>query len=224
MVELSNEELLARLRSDEDHFTERKTFRDTNGWLKTAVAFANSAPIDWPAILFVGVTRKGQIESPTPNLDQLQMTLGKELARAYPPLYHLPKIVTDETAGQCLAVLVPGSRERPHFTGKSYVRVGSESREASDDQFQELIAQHLSKVRELLRWRGKGVTVLFIHLGQRYAINLGNQVMREATILDCNQFYVTFKNGNRSESLPLSNVELTFDHDNDRLMLQIRCE
>ena len=146
MIELSNQDLLARLRSDEDHFTERKTFKDRNGWLRTAVAFANSAPIGWPGILFIGVTRDGRIETPAPDLDNLQRKdLGNEFARAYPPFYYLPKIVMDETGQQCLAVLVPGSAERPHFTGKSYVRVGSESMEASESQFVELITQRQSK-------------------------------------------------------------------------------
>src|SRR5690349_4372693 len=72
MIEMTNADLLARLRTDEDHFTERKTFRDKDGWLRTAVAFANSAPVGWPAILFVGVTSKGLVEHPAPNLDELQ--------------------------------------------------------------------------------------------------------------------------------------------------------
>ena len=43
-VELSDTELLAKMRRFEDHFVERKTANDKKDWLKTLVAFANSTP------------------------------------------------------------------------------------------------------------------------------------------------------------------------------------
>ena len=53
--EVSDEELLNRFHNSEDAFVERKRFSDTDDWLKTVVAFANSCPIGFWGVLFVGV-------------------------------------------------------------------------------------------------------------------------------------------------------------------------
>jgi hypothetical protein len=38
-------ELLSKISDTENNFIEHKTANDTDGWLKTAVAFANSCPV-----------------------------------------------------------------------------------------------------------------------------------------------------------------------------------
>jgi hypothetical protein len=55
MIELTDDNLNQMRRDTENSFVERKTVSDKRGWLHAAVAFANSVPIDYPAVLFVGV-------------------------------------------------------------------------------------------------------------------------------------------------------------------------
>ena len=55
LVPLTDEELLLRLNNPEDSYVERKPLKQEGDWLQTAVAFANSTPINYPAVLFVGV-------------------------------------------------------------------------------------------------------------------------------------------------------------------------
>jgi predicted HTH transcriptional regulator len=69
MIELKDEGLLLRLRNFEDNFVERKTSADSKDWLKTVVAFANSTPVGYPAVLFIGVKDDGTPEERTVNLD-----------------------------------------------------------------------------------------------------------------------------------------------------------
>ena len=219
MFELSNEDLLARLRSGEDNFTERKTFQDKNGWLKTAVAFANSVPIDWPGILFIGITNAGAFESPAPDLEKLGMDVTQQISRAYPPIFHLPKVVIDENGSKCLAVLIPGSAERPHFSGKSYVRIGPRSEEASEQQFRELLSKRLGKTRAILEWKDKLVRIL------TYPRHSSASKAETGKIVACNSFYVTIEfetptKGLRLESFPLDEMALFYDHSNDRLALR----
>ena len=57
---LSEEALILRLRSTEHDFVERKPLRQKGDWLQVAVSFANSAPIGWPAALYVGVDDDGK--------------------------------------------------------------------------------------------------------------------------------------------------------------------
>lgn len=103
----------------EDAFVERKSTGDMRDLLKTAVGLANSMPVGYPAILFYGVTNKGEPEGKA-NLDRLQRTLSEKLSEAYPPIYYLPKVLRHK-GKEFLAVIIPGSEDRPHFAGQSYM-------------------------------------------------------------------------------------------------------
>lgn len=147
------------MRNFEDHLVERKTAKDQKDWKKTAVAFANSVPVGLPAVLYIGVRNNGEIETPQPNLDDIQRKFNSKMERVYPRIFYVPKIIT-ENGRQALAVVIPGSDLRPHFAGLSYVRRGSESVSASEEQFAELIAQRNSKAREILLWKDEQCLVL----------------------------------------------------------------
>jgi predicted HTH transcriptional regulator len=150
---------LAMMRNFEDHLVERKVSKDEKDWKKTTVAFANSAPVGLPAVLYIGVKDNGEIETPQPNLDEIQRRFNLKMRRVYPRISYVRKIVS-ENGRQALAVIIPGSELRPHFAGLSYVRRGSESIEASEEQFAELIAQRDSKAAHILHWKDKQVTVI----------------------------------------------------------------
>lgn len=216
VVELNESELLARMRNFEDHLVERKTVRDEKDWKKTAVAFANSAPVGLPAVLYLGVRDTGEIESPQQNLDEVQKKFNRQMERVYPRIAYVPKIIT-ENGRQALAVIVPGSELRPHFAGPSYVRRGSESIVASEAQFEELIAQRNSKAALLMEYRGKNVTA-FIRTGDSEI-----PWPTSTALVACNQFYVTLKKFDHEppHSFPLSRVEINFDNLRNTLQLEI---
>ncbi len=213
MVEISDQDILARLRNFEDNFVERKTSGDSRDWLKTVVAFANSTPVGYPAVLFIGVKDDGTPEEKQVNLDSLQKTLSEQVAKAYPPIYYLTHIL-DVNGKQVLAVIIPGSSERPHFAGQSYVRDGSKSVRASKDQFDRLIAARNSKTYHMLQWKDKTVLIGNIRRGEPRPSSFG-----PAIIADCNQFWVTLKMGNDLFALPLQRIELSFDHNKKMLVL-----
>jgi predicted HTH transcriptional regulator len=213
MINLTDQDILLRLDSFEDAFVERKTASDSKDWLKTVVAFANSAPVGDPAILCIGVRNDGSIEGNS-NLDSLQQTLSDKLAAAYPAIYYLSRVL-ERDGKQFLAVLVPGSEERPHFAGPSYVRVGSETKKANESQYDELIAQRQSKAREILRWKNQDIT-----MERTYAGRTG-RYPSVAKVAGCNAFYVTLLQGNDPISYALTKVEISYDDKERRLKLQI---
>src|SRR5262245_20040768 len=106
-------DLQLRFRNPEDANTERKSRGDVNDCLKTAVAFANSLVIDAWGVIFVPVHNDGEIESGS-DLEALARTISARINRAYPPIPHEIKNYEDEPGKCCLAVLVWGSRDRPH--------------------------------------------------------------------------------------------------------------
>jgi len=219
-VELNEADLLARMRNFEDHLVERKTVKDEKDWKKTAVAFANSVPVGLPAVLYIGVRDNGEIETPQQNMDEAQRKFNRQMEKVYPRIAYVPKIISDN-GRQALAVIIPGSELRPHFAGLSYVRKGSESIEASEDQFSELIAARTAKTREILKWKDKVVTVHQLNVEDAVHVlgRIGSTV--EMFVQDCNSLYVTLRQSGLS-SYPLRNVDISFDHSKSRLALEIR--
>ncbi len=220
MIELTDNDILLRLANREDSTVERKTSSDYNDCLKTAVAFSNSLAFDDPGIIFVGVYDDGRVQDGN-NVESLQKKVTDRISRIYPPIFARFKAM--ETDGkQFLAVIVRGSRERPHFSGPAYVRVGSKSVEASGEKFAELMAQRNSLAYELLKWRGKFVTLW--HPSKMDPTNRSIGYESDCTVVDCNQFFVTLEGPNKSYSktFAISDITLAFDHKGNRLEIRTK--
>lgn len=216
MLHLTDADLISRLKNFEDHFIERKTSGDDKyDWVKAAVAFANSAPIDFPCVLYIGVRDNGEIEEKRIDLNGLQKKFNKEMTFVYPRIPYLPKILKVD-GRQCLAVIVPGSPERPHFAGPAYIRKGSETIESSDEQFGKLIAQRNSAAYQILQWKGQ---LISFHMTTRRGDEpyTGNA----STVVDCNQFFVTLQIQEERLSFALRAVDISFDHRNNRPALGV---
>ncbi len=56
-----DEEILQRLTNTEDHLTERKSKPHRDQCTEAMVAFANSALVNKPGILYVGVNDEGRV-------------------------------------------------------------------------------------------------------------------------------------------------------------------
>lgn len=120
---LTGEDLRMRLAATEDAFVERKLFSDSRDWLKTAVAFANSTPLGYPAVLFIGVKDDGTPEGRDENIESVMKSFDKKVSTVYPRIYYLSKVL-NVCGKEVLAIMIPGSTERPHFAGPAYVRAG----------------------------------------------------------------------------------------------------
>jgi hypothetical protein len=154
-------------------------------------------------------------------LDRLQQTLTEKLKLVYPLPYYLPKIIQKD-GRQALAVIVPGSELRPHFSGPAYVRRGSQSLEASEEQFEELIAQRSSKASKILEFKDKLVTVVNVH-DTPHGLQESDWGPN-TRVVDCNQFWLTLQKTDAPaiSSYPLTRIEISFDHNRNTLKLEIR--
>lgn len=182
-------------------------------WLRSTQAFG---VILFPGILFLGVYDNGTPEQPKNpiNLESLQKTLSERISDAWPPIYFLSRILRQD-GQQFLAVLVPGSSLRPHFAGQSFIRVGPETRKASESQFAELVAQRQSKSFEILRWKGQDITI-----ERTYAGRTGKYPFA-ANVIEYNAFYVTLRKDQDRMSLSLTNLDISYDDKERRLKLQV---
>jgi hypothetical protein len=122
---------------------------------------------------------------------------------------------------QVLAVIVPGSPLRPHFAGPSYVRRGSESIIASEEQFAELISSRNSKSSMILSFKGKPVRVI-----NRYHRPMGtideSHWGKTPVIVSCNEWWVTLQEDAGARHIfPLQQVTLSFDEGIRSLLLYV---
>lgn len=216
----TDEELALRITNFEDNFVERKSAGDHKDWIPTLVAFANSAPIGFPCVLFIGVKDKGTIEGDN-NLESLQKKFNERAARVFPPIPCFPKVFARD-GKQCLAIIVLGSPERPHYAGLPYIRMGSESRKADVEAVGQMTAQRVPKAYEILKWKGKSVSLTILNVDET-ARRLGREASREPRIVrDCNQHWVTLEfSSGQLQSFALNRVELCFDHQKDCLELRV---
>lgn len=211
--------LLRTLRSSETTFVERKSAADTQDWVKSVVAFANTLRPEQNGVLFLGVNNKGEIQAHKDDLDSLQRKFAEKTRIIYPecPYYETYEVKDDEK--RCLAIVVPGGSRKPYFAGPPYVRVASTSERPSPEQFERLLATRSDKAYQLQQWIDRLITLRFFSRRQGMGYQL-DQSTHDAKILDCNQFYVTVNFNNRKWSYPLSRVEIAYDHVRDRLELE----
>ncbi len=151
---------LKRLRNFEDQFTERKEQGVSyEAVCKTLVAFANSLEAGQTGILFIGVSDKGEITGVQNPEKRMKWITNLAHSTCYPPIPIKIEVLTIEEK-QVIAVVVDSSENRPHFAGPAYVRVGSQSLAANENQYQTLLASRISPVRELAKARDSKLQVI----------------------------------------------------------------
>jgi hypothetical protein len=219
---LSQDELRRLLSQVENSFVERKSFSDPKGWLKTVTAFANSCTPSQTGVLFVGATDSGEIQRmhEEQNLARVQGSISDVLTQIYPPVLNIqfePLTVGEDS---CLAVIVPGSSDKPHFSGPAYVRLGEKTIRANESCFRELIARHSSKSSAILDWKGKFVTAENRNM-QNVALVGPVSGYFEPLVETCDSHSVQLRVGNTVTSVALDRVKIGYDHHKNRLKLEV---
>jgi len=217
--EITETRLLERLRNGEDNFVERKVIGQQKKVLRVAVSFANSAPVGIPCVISFGVNNDGTLEGKDFDTDAFQMNINSILENTYPRVPYQQKTL-HVGSKQIVAVIVIGSELRPHFAGHAYVRRGSESIDASQEQLDLLIAQRSGKMYRLAQNINQPMTL-------NIKFNQGNRTFtmtKEAgTIQDCNESWVTVlrqsMNPPQLFSFPLATVDIGWDHQYRRIEL-----
>lgn len=224
---LDKNELLTRINAHEDNLVERKSRGVTPDELrKTASGFANGVPEGREAVLFVGIDDAGQITG-IEDTDDFQKKLRGALEnQCYPPIRYTVEVLQIGQK-QVVAVVIPYSDSKPHFTGPAYMRVGSETKKASADLFEELVLSRVDKCREILKWKNQVVSVRGINykvgsnkpLGDRHYIE-----HLECSIEGCDGHVVKLFDIARSEHIceAMSGITIAHDTAKRRLLLLVR--
>lgn len=224
---MTHDDLVKRISCHEDNFIERKPEGVAPSELRQTVsAFANTVPEGRVAVLFIGIHDKtGEILG-VGNTDQLQKRIRDACHNdCYPAIEYTSEVVTigDKNV---VAVVIPPSNAKPHFTGPAYVRIGSESPKASPQQYEELILSRVDKAREILKHKGDVFTVLGIgyKLGSNKPLHDGGyRESRECRIEACTGHLVTLNDigSGLRFSEPLAHITINYDQEKWRPMLMV---
>ena len=228
----TEQRLTARLakRPSEDNFVERKPQSVKGHELRqTLVAFSNSLPETETAVLFIGVDDKTGALLGVDDPEKVQRRVGEAGEECYPGIRPAMSVL-DLDGKRVVAVEIAHSKDKPHFAGPAYIRSGSRSlKAASDSLYRDLLTSNCNPAGELLKCKGKYVTVRTVNkrLGNHYpgpghvrrSRGLGDRRQRQC------RFSVTFHFTQYCDEQctePLSRIELDWDARNNRRLVIVR--
>ena len=211
----------------EDSLRENKLESDLKDLLKTLVAFANSVRPGDTARIFIGEQDDGTIRGVS-NPDNIQKNVRREADKIYPEIYFKTEVY-ERNGRQCVRVDIRHNGLSPHFAGAAWVRRGSETIKATESLYQQMVDLRLEKVRFLLQWLGRDITVEGIHAaahaaGVRSSFEWSAGV-RVATLQSVNAHWVTFKiysTPPMEKSEPIEKLLLSWDDKERRLKVLLK--
>lgn len=223
---LTETAILALVRTSESQYLERKASRPKDAELrKTLCAFANSTPEGQYSVLFLGINDNGEIKGlDVGSIDLIQRDVVA-LAREdfYPPIPIYTQVVVVE-GKSVIAIVVEYSKNRPHFTGHAYKRVGATSQKADEAQYDEFVLERIDKVRQILKERGKPISVKWLDPGLAGAA--GGVLAysdRDFVVTGCDAFVLHLRDGSSglNIALPMEQVTISYDTDKTRTKLLV---
>jgi hypothetical protein len=145
----------------------------------------------------------------------------------YPPVRCSPTAIRVD-GEELVAVVVGASSNRPHFSRHAYVRRGSESKKASPELFEEMIAERNDKVRLLLAERKQLLNVLWkssdeLPKGFKANFTLTNWLVQECVIVGCDSITLELKDASTGARahIPLGWVTIGKDPQNSERKLYV---
>lgn len=78
------------------------------------------------------------------------------------------------------------------------------------------------KAQAILAWKDKRVTLAHMNSGKAATLLGPIRGRAEVTLVDCNDLFVTIRNGETARSISLNSIDVSFDNSSDRLELQER--
>jgi hypothetical protein len=155
---MTEAELLARIAAGEGPLCEFKEGGNSSTEIREAVVgFANTVRSPDVAVLFLGLKADGAPSGKIANADETQRSVEGWLKKCYPKIEGIRPHVLIVEGQPVVAIEVPESTNGPHFTGPAFKRVGSETREASPEMFEEMITDRIEPARVLRAFLGKTV-------------------------------------------------------------------
>jgi hypothetical protein len=203
-----------RIRNPEDALHERKPEgAGERDFKETITAFANSVPEGQQGILFVGLANDGTVLG-CRGAPSLQKTIARIAQNdCYPPIEVQFEISRVE-GKDVLAVVVPHSKARPHFSGHAFYRKGEENAKADENAYRDFYVRRAAVNSTLLDYRGKEcvkVRTLGKKLGNPSPLPAGYSQHLECTIEEVDYHTVTLRDAANTQLYyePIENFSIS---------------
>lgn len=221
------EQIERRLAALEDALTERKLEGVKPDELRrTIVGFANSVREGQVGLLFVGVEdRTGRIvgvESPGAFVQRVQDTCTNV---AYPAIEHQTHIIQrdDKTI---VAVAIPPSSARPHFSGPAWIRDGARTIKAPPAVYEQLIASRNSVAGALQQIGREIVSIVSLNKPIGHPSHMENRYKEEhegrIEAVDAQKVTFYLLGSGRLATEPLAHVTISRDDAKHRPRVIVR--
>jgi hypothetical protein len=169
------------------------------------------------------------------NAESINQRVAKEAEKIYRPIYYRTEVY-ERDGKQCLRVDIKHNGQAPHFGGLAWLRQGSRTVTATEELYQQMVDQRQSKVRVLLQWVNKDVTIEGTQRARSFNLTEGNVPsfdqewsvgLHQATIVFVNGHWVTFNvhtsaTARAEMSEPLEKVLLSWDNQRGRPKVVIK--
>ena len=178
------------------------------------------------AVLYIGIHDKTGEVIGVGNTDAAQKRIRDAChGDCYPPIDYVCEVLSVDER-KIVAIVIPASGSKPHFSGPAYMRVGSESPKASSQQYEELILSRVDKPREILKHQREVFTVIGIayRLGSNEPMSdSAYRETRECRLTSCTGHLASFEDisSGLQFSEPLAHVTVTYDHARHRPKLLV---
>jgi hypothetical protein len=194
---------------------------------REACAFANSLPAGAEAVIFIGLQDVTGAATGIKNMDSLHKMIDEALTvDCYPAIkYETRELPYDGSA--VLALIIPASLKKPHFTGPAFVRNGARTATASEDQLNELLLSRIDNCRELIRYKNSdqiiSVRGLNYKLGSNKPFRTPHVESEACKVESCTGHTVRFLRIASRESFTeeLSRLSISFDDKENRPMVLV---
>ena len=227
MTEVELIDMIRTGRTQESSLCERKSDGCREPEIrKTVVAFANSTPDGQEAVLFIGLNDKTGAVEGVENTDKLQKRCTTALEECFPAIKRHMYVLAIN--GQTVvAIVIPASSHKPHFSGGAYVRDGSQSIQASERLYDELILSRTYPARELLNFKNNhtvvGVRGINYRLGSHRPFTGTHVEGMDCQIEACTGMYVKFYRLDSSSRFTesLSQIRISFDDEKNKPLILV---
>jgi hypothetical protein len=194
---------------------------------REACAFANSLPDGAEAVIFIGLQDATGAPTGIKNMDSLHKLIDEALTvDCYPAIKYETRELPYK-GSSVLALIVPSSPKKPHFTGPAFVRNGAKTVVASEDQLNELVLNRLDNCRELIQYKNShqiiSVRGINYKLGSNKPFRTPHVEGEACKVEHCTGHIVRFLRVASRESFTeeLSRVSISFDDKENRPMVLI---
>jgi hypothetical protein len=228
---LTEAQLLAKLDNSEGQYLERKKSFHPEEVKEALVAFANTVPEGEKAVLFLGITPDGQ-RTGVEKADEIQRNITRLAEqKCFPAISCTPTVLRIDEV-EIVAVVLGFGANRPHFVGHAFVRVGSETKKASPQVMDELIACRSDKARRIFSEKGQMITAIWKtekkeippqYVGTLESMFFKIDTRRDCRIEGCDSFFLRLSEPSTSSlfSAAMAKVSLDWDNGLNRLKLVI---